>query len=111
MLQEQQIFMAIHRKPFNVDIDEGIAESFQKFIDSTGLSKYRVLQAAIRAYLALPPDLQLRLTNPDTDDIYAILVRSIIERETQKHLEELGPAKEEFLLLLKQAKAKVVRKK
>jgi len=90
-------------KNFNVNIDESLAEEFSIHIDARGFTKYRAVEGALRAFMALPAEVQTRLIANQNTDIYSILVRGLVDSEIQKHLDKLGPAKEKFLALLTQA--------
>lgn len=100
----------MHKKTFNVDIDDQLSEQFSNQIEERGFTKYRAIEAAIRAFLVLPSEVQVALMS-NAADAYSILLRGLVEVEIQKHLDDLGPAKEKFLALLRQAKAKGPRKK
>ena len=95
--------MAMHKKSFNVDIDEKLSDEFTAQIDKRGYTKYRAIEGALRAFMALPLEIQGKLITNDIGDIYSMLVRSLVDAEIQKHLDDLGPGKEKFLALLKQA--------
>ncbi len=98
--------MAMYKKPFTVDVDTELSEKFSLQVDERAYTKYRAVEGAIRAFMALEPKLQVQLMNNKIEDVYAMLVRGLVETEIRKHLDELGPAKEKFLALLKQAKEK-----
>jgi hypothetical protein len=96
--------------PFNQDVDEGLAVSFNELVDERGYTKYRAVEAAVRAFVALPPDAQALLMANNCKP-YEIMVKSLLSAEVDKHLDELGPIRSRFLALLKQAKAQDARKK
>lgn len=95
--------MAMHQKSFNVDIDEKISDAFSAQVEQQGYVKYRAIEGALRVFMSLPLELQSQFISNDIDDVYTTLVRGLVDAEIQKHLDELGPAKEKFLALLKQA--------
>ena len=99
------------KRAFTVELDVELADSFTDFVDNRGLKKTRAIAGAVRAFMALPSELQTQLIANNACDVYTMLVRGLVESEIQKHLDDLGPAKEKFLALLKQAKATKPRKK
>lgn len=105
--------MANSRKSFGVDIEETLSESFSAQIDERGYTKYRAVEGALRAFLVLPAELQVRLISVgnSSSDVYPMLVEGLLDVELAKALDNLGPDKQEFLALVRQAKAKVSRKK
>jgi hypothetical protein len=92
--------------PFNQDVDEGLSVSFNELADARGYTKYRAVEAAMRAFLALPPDAQALLM-ANNCNAYDILVKSLLSAELEKHIEEVAP----LLALLRKAKGQVPRKK
>ena len=106
--------MAVNaQKNFNVNVSEKLSDAFSAQVDERGYTKYRAVEGALRAFIALPAELQVQLISnaKSESDVYAMLVRGLVETEIAKHLDDLGPAKEKFLALLKQATAKKPRKK
>ena len=99
------------RKSFAVDVSEELPEQFSEQADSFGYTKYRAIEGALRAWMALPPDLQVKLMSNSTPDVRQSITESLLGLAIQAHLDELGPAKEEFLALLKQAKEQAAQKK
>ena len=102
---------ADNQKNFNVNLDADLADSFAEQTDSRGYTKYKALEGAVKAYMALAPELQVRLISCKTGEAYQILIDGLLDAEILKHLEKLGPTREKFLALLKQAKAQSSRKK
>jgi len=99
------------RKAFTVELNEKLADEFTDFVDKRGLKKTRALEGAVRGFMAYPPDVQTRLMDNSLSDAYTILVDGLVDAEIAKHIDELGPAKDKFLALLKQATEKGGRKK
>jgi len=91
------------QKNVNVNIDENLYDEFSTHTDQRGYTKYRAVEGALRVFMALPAEVQTQLISNSKKDIYAMLVRGLVETEISKHLDELGPAKEKFLVLLRQA--------
>jgi hypothetical protein len=101
----------MHKKSFSVDVNDELSEKFSAQSDERGYTKYRAIEGALRAFVAMPPELQVSLMSANKKDAYTILVDGLVRAEIAAHLDRLGPAKEEFLALLRQAKAKAARKK
>lgn len=91
------------KKAFTVELDAKLADKFADFTDQRGLKKTRAIEGAVRVFMVLSPELQAQLIANNVSDVYAMLVQGLVETEIQKHINELGPAKENFLALLKQA--------
>lgn len=53
------------RKPFTVDIWEGLSDDFEEFRIKAGFTKWQAITGALRAYMALPADIQVALNAPD----------------------------------------------
>ena len=103
--------MVMNKKSFNVDVSDEVSELFTAQTSGRGYTKYKAIEGALRAYMALPREIQVLLNEGNTKDVYAMLVEGLVDREILKRLAELGPAKTEFLALLRQAKGKVSQKK
>lgn len=52
------------KKPFTVTIPEGPATAFGDHIERRGYLKWTAILGALRAYMALPPELQVWLNDP-----------------------------------------------
>jgi len=103
--------MAQHKKSFNVDVDSALSDAFSAQVDERGYTKYRAIEGALRAYMAMPTELQVRLISAtSTDDIYTMLVELLLEAEILHRLDGLGPAKAQFLEMLSTAKARTSQK-
>jgi len=87
----------------NVNIDAALYDSFSEQTDERGQTKYRAVEGALRAFIALPAEVQTQLISDREKDTYSILVQGLVDSEIQKHLDKLGPVKEKFLALLTQA--------
>jgi len=97
---------------FTVDLEMPLAESFGSLVDIHGWKKVRAVRAAMRGFLAMPVDVQVKLmASNNTTDVYRLLIEGLLEAEIAKELQKLGPDKKEFLDLVRQAKAKISRKK
>ena len=96
--------------PFNQDIDEKTGQEFSAQAEERGYTKYRAVEGALRAFMALPSEVQVRLMSTNETDAYAILLHGLVDAELAKEIESLGPSKKEFLALVRQAIAKVSRK-
>jgi hypothetical protein len=103
--------MAMHKKTFTVDVNDDLSEAFSAQVDERGYTKYRALEGAMRAFVALPAEVQVKLMSNSMKESYDVMVRGLLEAEVSKHLDKLGPAKAKFLALLREAKAQEGRKK
>lgn len=99
------------QKNFNVNVSEELSDAFSSQVDERGYTKYRAVEGALRAFMVLPPEIQIKLIANNQNDVYTMLVRGLVDSEIAKRLEELGPAKEKFLALLTQVIGKKPRKK
>jgi len=52
--------MAMHKKSFNVDVDEELSDGFSAQVDKRGYTKYRAIEGALRAFMSLPPEEQVK---------------------------------------------------
>ena len=96
--------------PFNQDIDEKTGQEFSAQTEERGYTKYRAVEGALRAFMALPSEVQVQLMSSNETDAYAILIHGLLDAELAKELQQMGPKKKEFLALVRQAIAKVSRK-
>jgi len=110
MVIEREKFNEMSQKSFGVSIEEKLADEFTEWLAKHGVVKYRAIEGALRAFMVLPPELRNKLITNDVTDVYSLLVEGLVDQEIQKHLEKLGPAKNEFLRLLKQAIKKTSQK-
>ena len=96
--------MGQHETAFNVDIADDLANKFSTLAEKLAMHKYRVIEGAVKAFLVLPADIQVAIITADEEtDIHTILVEGLLETEILTELDRLGPAKEKFLALLRQA--------
>jgi len=57
----------IGQKNFNVYVDEIVADDFSDYIDKSGYTKYRAVEAALRAFMSIPPEAQVALMSNNAD--------------------------------------------
>lgn len=104
--------MESEKRKFTVELERNLSEAFTALVDEHGWKKTRAIRGAVKAFLAFPTGLQVKIMSANnTVDVYTILVEGLLEAELAKELDKLGPDKKEFLALVRQAKAKVSRKK
>ena len=60
------------QKSFNVNIDEDVAELFDAQIEQRGFTKYRAVQGALRCWLALPSEVQVKLMELKDSDLLSL---------------------------------------
>lgn len=85
---------------FSHNIDDELCRAFDATVDIVGGEKYRHVEAAIKAYLALPESLQDQLRKPRTSiETAKLKIRThYIEAEVQLEREKLSPHQEQLLL-------------
>lgn len=94
--------MAMHKNSFNVDVDDVLSESFSTLCDERGYTKYRAIEGALRAFIALPDELQVALMKSQNSDVYELLVHNLRDIELHKILQALTP--EQRMVLIESAK-------
>jgi len=100
------------QKNFNVNVNVEVADEFSEQTEQRGYTKYRAVEGALRAFIAMPAELQVRLISAGSqDEVYQLLIENLLKAEISKHLEKLGPTRAKFLALLKQAKDSSSQKK
>lgn len=90
--------MAMHKKPFNVDVNDEISEAFSMLCDERGYTKYRALEGALRAFIALPDEIQVGLMKSKNCDVYKILIHGLRDIELTKNLKALTPEQTQVLI-------------
>jgi len=50
----------MHNKSFNVDVNENLSDEFSNQISERGYTKYRAIEGALRAFMALSPAEQVQ---------------------------------------------------
>ena len=60
---------------FNNNIEKDVSDLFERLYDNLGPPKYKILEAAIEVFAALPKEAQYVLKSQDEDDRKAILDR------------------------------------
>lgn len=90
------------KKTLNI-FDEDVFSALVKLTEDKGYIQYRVVEGAIRAFIALPDELQVALMKGNNKDVYNLLVHSLRDIELSKHLEALSP--EQRLVLIEITKA------
>jgi len=53
--------MAMHKKSFNVDVDEKLSDEFSAQVEQRGYTKYRAIEGALRGFMVLSAENQVRL--------------------------------------------------
>ena len=95
------------QKNLNANINAEVFDAFETQKDKYGWNKYRAVEAALKAFMAMPAELQVRIISAEpSNNIYPLLIRGLVDAEIAKHLDNLGPTREKFLALLAQVKGK-----
>jgi hypothetical protein len=98
----------------SVELDAALHKRFSAHVHTAGDLKYKAIEAAFKAYLALDPSIQAKLQNLEVDETQA---KALIEEfysdlEMKRALANLTPPQRaELLLNTKQSREKVFRKK
>ncbi len=58
--------MGTNQKSFTVDVPVEVSEAFSDHIDEQGYTKWRAVMGALKAYMVLPPEVQVFVNNPNT---------------------------------------------
>lgn len=53
------------KRSFTVDIVEDLSDEFEDFRVKAGFTKWQAITGALKAYMALPADVQVALNSPD----------------------------------------------
>ena len=104
-------FMVMHKKTFSVDVNDELSESFSKMVEERGYTKYRAFEAAMRAFLVLTPEIQVKLMS-NSADAYNLIRDSFRDLALKDDLDSL-PEKQrnQILALAKEVARQVSRKR
>lgn len=100
--------MAMHRKAFNVDIDDTLSDDFARQTLSRGYTKYRAIEGALRAFLALPPDIQVALMETESSDIVQLLKEKLLDSDLEERLVGLSLVQKQKIAGFAKEVAKIV---
>ena len=101
----------IAKVAFNQDVDEAIAVKFASQVEERGQTKYRAVEGAIRAWLALPKVVQVDLMSNNVN-AQKLLMDTFQDMAITEYLEKLSPAqRNQALALAKEGATKISRKK
>lgn len=87
--------------------DEKVFNDFDKHTQQRGLIKYRAVEAALTAFMALPPDAQMALMS-NTVNPEEILKKTFSDLALQQDLAKLSPARRTQILELARQAAKTI---
>ena len=90
--------MVMNKKSFNVDVAEELSDLFSVQIGQRGYAKYRAIEAALRAFMALPAAVQVQLMNIETKDVYTLLVNGLVNAEVTRSLASLSSGQKALIL-------------
>ena len=97
------------KKPFTVDVGAELSEKFSAQVTRLGSLKGRAIEAAIKAFLALPEDAQTALMRDgDANDI---LNKAFCQAQLEADLQSLPEAQRNQLLALAKQAAKTIAPK
>jgi len=90
------------------NIDKNLAESFDKYIEDRGYTKYRALQTAIKIYMCLPNDVLSACMESNAKDFYRVLLSAIQSRELTRRIQTMTPDQQALMFdLVKEGTAKL----
>ena len=91
--------------------DEKIFDEFSKIVDKRGYTKYRAVEAALRAFIALPEEAQVKLMSNEMEP-EIVLIDTFREKALEYDLSKLSPAQRvKVIALVKEAAKSISRKK
>ena len=102
--------MTMHKKTFTVDVDDEVSEAFSAQVEKRGYTKYRAIEAAMKAITAMPPEAQVALMTNGTD-AKDILLNTFRDMGLEVDLQKLSPAQRAQVLVLAKEAAKTVSRK
>ena len=92
------------RKSFGGEVSEKLADAFIEYCDQRGLTKYRAIEGALRAFMALPPEVQVELMSNNDKNALEILTTAFRDADAEDFLRSLKPAdRTKVISLAKQA--------
>ena len=92
------------KKIFSAELSEDILDCFTDHVAERGYVKYRGIEGAMRAFMALPPKIQAELMKESLpqDKVFNLLVTELLNEQTLKFLGQLSP--QDRLSVLDEAK-------
>ena len=103
--------MAMHKKSFNVDIDDKLSDRFSAQVEERGYTKYRAIEGALRAFIAMPAELQVQLMGNQISDVLQLMKEKLLDADLIQRLEKLTPDQRDQLVLLAKKGAKIASQK
>lgn len=102
--------MVMNKKAFNVDVDKEVSEKFSEQVIDRGYTKYRAVEAALRAFCVLPEEAQVKLMS-NKKDPELILIDTYREKALEYDLSKISPVKRARILSLVKEVSKSVSPK
>lgn len=78
--------------PFNQDIEEEIKEAFGEQVSGRGYVKYRAVTSAVKCFMALPSEVQVKLMSCKNSDVGKILADCFREADTREFFQKIPAA-------------------
>jgi septation ring formation regulator EzrA len=101
--------MAKNEKSFGIKIDPELSERFSEHVLERGYTKYRAIEAALRAFIALPPEVQVGLMSNKVD-AFSILKDTF--KDVNNELKNLtDEQKSQIIMIAKEISKKTSNKK
>ena len=81
------------KRSFTVDILEDLSDEFEEFRVKSGFTKWQAITGAIKAYMALPAEVQVALNAPDmtVESAVMLITDKICDLERIRLLGKLDP--------------------
>jgi len=98
------------QKNFNVNVDEAVADKFTEQTDQRGYTKYRAVEGALRAFMAIPSEAQVALMS-NSDNPKDILIKAFAAIGLEEDLKKLSPSQRNQILALAKEAAKTLSRK
>lgn len=92
--------MGTNQKSFTVDVPVEVSEVFSEHVDTQGYTKWRAVMGALKAYMVLPPEVQVFVNNPNTTVKQArkMIAQSYGDKLLLELLGKLTPHQQMFLI-------------
>ena len=103
-----------NKKTFSTEMSGAILDEFNSYVVQHGYVKYRAVEAAMKAFMAFPPDVQSALMQESKNQkgILNLIANGIIDKQILSQITHLLPEQKGHLFQeIKQLRAKVSRKK
>lgn len=105
--------MGTNPKSFTVDVPVEVSEAFSDHADEQGYTKWKAVMGALKAYMVLPPEVQVFVNNPNTTikQVREMIFQCYGDKVLLELLADLTPGQQVFLIeTAKETAAQLSRK-